>query len=255
MKATTSVKSCSALMRKTVLGFTGCTKWRPHKNWHYLFVISILTMLLSVLALLNAYFRLVTVSPYSVNQGDVSSVLLLSGYLGMFINIAFSPVPDYLLVPLYGFLSSIGIFNPYSTFLVCLAGALIPIEFACGRLAARPVVLKIMSYSRISEAQLEVADNWIEEHGKFSIFISTFIPFFYSVVSLAAGTLKMSVTEFFLSSTAGFALRFVFLECVGYFSIYVFTASFDYSQRTLFFILLILSSVYVTLYFVRTLMR
>jgi membrane protein DedA with SNARE-associated domain len=171
----------------------------------------------------------------------------------MFINIAFSPVPDYFLVPLYGFLSSIGIFNPYSTFLVCLAGALIPIEFACGRLAARPVALKVMSYSRISVAKLEVADKWIVEHGKFSIFISTFIPFFYGAVSLAAGTLKMSVTEFFLSSTAGFALRFAFLECVGYFSIYVFTASFDYSQRTPFFVLLILSSVYVAVHLVRAL--
>jgi len=228
---------------------------KPHKNWHYLFVISILTIFLSGLVLLNAYFRLVTISPYSINSNDVSSAILLSGYLGMFINIALSPVPDYFLIPLYGFLSSIGIFNPYTTFLVCLAGALVPIEFACGRLAARPVLLKVMSYSHISEANLEAADKWIAEHGNFSIFISTFIPFFYSVVSLAAGTLKKSVTKFFLTSTAGFALRFIFLECVGYFSIYIFTASFDYSQRTPFFILLILSSIYMALYLVRMLVH
>lgn len=51
----------------------------------------------------------------------------------------------------------------------------------------------------------------------------------------------------FLSSTTGFGLIFVFLEGVGYYSIYIFTASFDYSQRTLFSLLLILSSVYAVL--------
>ena len=255
MKTTSSLKNCSASMGKTVLGFKGGTNERPDKNWHYLFVISILTMFLSVLVLLNAYFHFVTISPYNVNHSNLATTLLLSGYFAMFINIALSPVPDYFLVPLYGFLSSIGIFNPYTTFLVCLAGALLPIEFACGRLAARPLLLKVMSYSRISETDLEEAEKWIAAHGRFSIFISTFIPFFYSVVSLAAGTLKMSAEEFFGASTVGFALRFIFLEAVGYFSIYIFTASFDYSQRTLFFILLILSSAYIILYFVRMLVR
>jgi membrane protein DedA with SNARE-associated domain len=195
------------------------------------------------------------VSPYSVNRSDVSSALVLSGYLGMFLSLAFSPVPDYILVPLYGYLSSIGFFNPYSTFLVCLLGALIPIEFICGRLAARLVFLKVLSFLHISVDKLQVADKWIIDHGKFSIFISTFIPFFYSVVSLAAGTLKMSLAEFMWSSTAGFALRFAFLEGVGFFSIYIFTASFDYSQRTLFFVLLILSSVYAVVHIVRVLVQ
>ena len=237
---------------KTIRGFGGDKHGRPHKYWHYVFVISVLIILQSVLALLNAYFRLVNVSSYNINREGVSS-FLLAGYVGMFLNLALSPVPDYFLVPVYGFLSSIGIFNPYYTFLVCLLGALFPIEYACGRLAARPLLLKALALFRISEKNIEIADKWLVDHGKFSIFISTFIPFFYSVTSLAAGTLKMNSVGFFVSSSAGFGLRFVFLEGVGFYSIYVFTASFDYSQRTLFFLLLILSSVYAALHLVRTL--
>jgi membrane protein DedA with SNARE-associated domain len=256
MRATNLPKrSVSFRIWKTTLGFGGDKHGRPHKYWHYLFVISILIILLSVLALLNAYFHLINVSSYNINNKSVSSPFLLVGYLGMFINLAISPVPDYFLVPAYGFLSSIGLFNPYYTFLVCLLGALFPIEYACGRLAARPLLLKVLSVLRISEKNIEMADKWLVEHGKFSIFISTFIPFFYSVTSLAAGTLKMNSVAFFLSSSAGFGLRFVFLECVGYYSIYIFTASFDYSQRTLFSLLLILSSIYAVLYLVRTLPR
>jgi len=73
------------------------------------------------------------------------------GYLGMFISIAFLPVPDYFLVPAYGYLSLLGMFNPYYTFWVCLAGAVLPVEYVCGRLAARPLMLKVTSFLRISE--------------------------------------------------------------------------------------------------------
>jgi len=210
-------------------------------------------MFLCILALLNGYFRWVTMQPYSVNSSSVSSTLMMPGYLGMFLTIVFSPVPDYLVVPVCGFLCSIGLFNPYFAFLALLVGAVVPIEFVCGRVAARPVLLKAMSILHVSAEKLMAADRWIVDHGKFSIFISTFIPFFYSVISLAAGTLKMSTVRFLGFSTVGFALRFVFLESVGYFSIYIFTASFDYAQRTTFLMLLMLSSAYALFHLVRIL--
>lgn len=211
-------------------------------------------MSLSVLALLNAYFHLINIPFYNANQKHVSSPFLLAGYFGMFISVAFL-VPDYILVPACGYLSLIGLFNPYYTFLVCLAGALLPIEYVCGRFAGRPVLLKILSLLYISEKSLEAADKWIVKHGVFSIFLSTFIPFFYSAVALTAGVTKMKPSAFFISSFAGYGLKYVFLEAVGYYSIFIFTISFDYSQRTLFTLLLILSSVYVSFYLIRTLAR
>lgn len=220
----------------------------PQKYWHYLFVISILMMLVSVLALLNAYFHLYNVSSYDLGQEGLSASLLLAGYLGMFLSIWISPIPDYILVPVYGYLSSIGVFNPYTTFLVCLVAALLPLEYASGRLAGRPLLLKGLSFFHISEKDIEVADAWLMQHGRFSIFTSTFIPFFYSVASLAAGTLRMNAIAFLLTSTAGFGLRFAFLEYIGYSSIYIFSSSFDYSQRALFILLLISSFAYAALY-------
>jgi membrane protein DedA with SNARE-associated domain len=243
-------KEQSVPIWKAILGDGGDRNGRSNKYKHYLFVISILVMLVCVLALLNAYFHLINVSSYNINQEGVSSPFMLAGYLGMFVSVWISPVPDYILVPAYGFLSSIGVFNAYTTFLVCLAAALIPIEYGCGRLVPRPLLLRGLSYVRISEKDIETADKWLVEHGRFSIFIATFIPFGYSITALAAGTLKMNAAAFFAASTVGFGLRFIFLEYVGYFSIYIFTASFDYSQMTLFSSLLILSSVYAALYLI-----
>jgi membrane protein DedA with SNARE-associated domain len=140
------------------------------------------------------------------------------------------------------------VFDPYLTFLVCLAAAIIPIGYLPGRFAARPLVLKGVAYFGISDKAIRSAERWLEEHGRFSIFLATFIPFFYTVASLAAGMLKMNAWKFMLASVAGYGLRFAVLELIGYHSIYIFTASFDYAQRYLIALLLVLSSLYVALY-------
>ena len=58
----------------------------------------------------------------------------------------------------------------------------------------------------------------------------------------------MNAIDFLLSCVAGFGIRFAFLEYVGYKGIYIFTASFDYSQRFLFAALLLASVAYASLY-------
>jgi len=223
-----------------------------HKYWHYIFVASVFAAVLSGLALLNGYFGFVNISTYSISQSDLSSSILFAGYAGMFFAMAILPIPDYTLVPVYGFLCSIGLFNPVTTFVVCLVAAVFPIEYLCGRLAARPLLLKGLKYFGIREKDIDLADRWLIDHGHFSIFMATFVPFFYSVASLAAGTLKMKAVPFFLYSAAGFGLRYVFLEYIGYYGVYVFSAHFDYSQRVLFTGVLVATSAYLAVHLART---
>ena len=111
--------------------------------------------------------------------------------------------------------------------------------------------MKGLKYFGISEKMIKSAERWLEDHGRFSIFISTFIPFFYSVTSLAAGTLKMNAAEFLIASAVGFGVRYAFLEYIGYHSIFIFTYAFDYSNRTLLFLLLIMSALYAGFYIFR----
>jgi membrane protein DedA with SNARE-associated domain len=223
-----------------------------HRYWHYIFVLSILASVISGLALLNGRYGFIDITSYDVSHTEISSSVLFAGYAGMFFAMAILPIPDYTLVPVYGFLCSIGVFDPFTTFIVCLLAALFPPEYVCGRLAARPLLLKGLRYFGISENDIQVAERWLTNHGQFSIFIATFIPFFYSVASLAAGTLKMRVARFFLDSAAGFGLRYAFLEYVGYTSVYVFSASFDNSHAAVFAGVLVACSTYVAVHLVRT---
>jgi len=237
----------------TFLGLGSFDSDGLHKYWHYLFVVSLLAILVSVLALLNAYLKLNTATSYSASQAGLPTSSLLAGYVAMFGAILILPIPDYILIPVYGYLSATGIFNPFVTFLVCLAGAITPLEYVCGWFAARPLVLKGLSYFRITRRDLEVAEKWLANHGRFAIFISTFIPFFYTVAALAAGTLRMKPVPFLFYTTSGFAVRYAFLEYVGYVSVYIFAASFDYSQRGLFTSILVLSCAYAAVHIERTL--
>ncbi len=238
---------------RAIFGFRGEVRGPLRKLRYYLFVISLITIAASALALLNGYYRFANISYHEIALSGLTSPFLLAGYLGMFLTIAFSPVPDYFMVPAFGYLSSIGVFDPYTTFLVCLLGAIVPITYVPGRFVGRPLLLRSVAYFGISERALGEADKWLVEHGNFSVFIATFIPFFYSVIGLAAGMLRMNAAKFLLASTAGYGLRFVVLEYVGYQSILIFTASFDYAQRALFFTLLIISFLYSALYLVETL--
>ena len=170
------------------------------KYWRYLFVVATLGASLSVLALLNALLRFDTGASYTASSVGLSSQYVLAGYLGMFFAIAILPIPDYVLVPVFGYLCLSGTFDPAATFLTCLAGAVLPIEYVAGRLAARPMLLKALPLVRKAEEDVKVADDWLAEHGKFSVFISTFIPFFYSLTSFAAGTLKMGAVAFLVDS-------------------------------------------------------
>lgn len=254
-KSEVAAPSHGKLLASILRSISGSDDERPgrlNKYWHYVFVLSLFTILLSVLALLNAYFRFNDTTSYTAAQAGLPSSSVTAGYLAMFVSILVLPIPDYVLIPVYGYLSAAGLFNPVTTFLVCLVGDVFPVEYVCGWYAARPLLLRGLSYFRITEGDLEVADRWLVDHGRFSIFISTFIPFFYSVAALAAGTLRMKPVPFLFYTTAGFAVRLAFLEYVGYFSIYIFTASFDYSQRFLFASLLVISSVYVAFHLFRT---
>lgn len=223
-----------------------------HRFRHNFFVMSLFVIPLCILALLNAYFNFLNISSYDIDP-EVLSPFLLAGYLGMFITVAFFPIPDYILLPAYGSLSSLGVFDPYVTFIVCLAAAVLPVQYLPGRFAGRPLLLKGVSYFGISERSIESAEKWLVDHGKFSIFISTFIPYFYTVTSLAAGVLKMNAGKFLLASAVGFGLRYAFLEFIGYNGIFIFTSSFDYSQRAAIVALLFFSSLYAAYYLISNL--
>ena len=200
---------------------------------YYLLIFSIITFLLTFTGFLNGYYHFMNVASYYRYEKSVLSPLKATGYVTMFLVLCFFPVSDYVLIPFYGYLSSLGYFNVYLTLMVVVGSMMFiaEIEYFGGRFAGRAILLKALSYFRIKEKDIEVADRWLARHGPFSIFMSTFVPYFRNVTSLAAGTLEMNAGYYAISNLVGYLLRALFLLYLGYTGLDVLTPSFDYRYR------------------------
>ncbi|MEM0195125.1 MAG: DedA family protein [Thermoplasmatales archaeon] len=223
-----------------------------HKYWHYGLTIFILLAILASAALLNGFYHFYSLESYRLTDVSIPLAGFLAGYVGIFVSILLLPVPDYILIPFYGYLCSIGVFNPYLTLLASTAGAVVPIEFTLGLYAGSRILKKIFSHMKISDARISVATDWVKRHGNFSVFLATFVPFFYSAASFSAGTLKMRFSSFMIVSTVGFSLRYIGLELIGYYGLYLFTSQYDYKYRYVFASLLVTSALYAIAYSLRS---
>ncbi|MCW6169176.1 MAG: DedA family protein [Thermoplasmatales archaeon] len=185
----------------------------------YIQILLIIAIILSSISIANGFLHFINpnINLRNLSFGVFEPVYLL-GYLGMFILVAFAPLPDYIIVPFYGYLAFAGIFNVYATLFVSVGAMLFlsVIEYFAGRYAGRALLLKGLSAFKIHEEDLMLADLWIEKHGTFSIFLSTFVPYIKTVIALAAGTLKMNFTKFLISNFLGYFIRFVVLLYIGY---------------------------------------
>ncbi|MEM3498000.1 MAG: DedA family protein [Conexivisphaerales archaeon] len=219
------------------------------KYWYYALISSAAVLALSTVGFLNGYFRFINATAYYNYERVVLLPIGKTGYFTMFLIICFFPVSDYVLIPFYGYLSSLGYFNVYTTFFVILGSLMFiaEIEYFGGRFAGRSLLLKALSYFKIGEKELQVADKWLENHGQFSIFISTFIPYFRNVTSLAAGTLRMNSVYYFIVNLVGYLIRTLILLYLGYAGLDALTPSFDYNYRLPLFISAIIASLVLAL--------
>ncbi len=213
----------------------------------YANILIIVLIILSTIGIANGFFHFIgpNIDLKHLSFGIFEPIYLL-GYVGMFIIVAFAPLPDYVIVPFYGYLAFAGLFNVYVTLLVSVSAmtSLSLVEYFAGRYAGRALLLKALGYFKIHEEDVMLADLWIEKHGTFSIFISTFIPYIKTVIALAAGTLKMDLRNYTFSIFLGYFIRFVVLLYIGYGSFKVLSVIFEGKFFTYFVVVDVIGGLY-----------
>jgi membrane protein DedA with SNARE-associated domain len=131
------------------------------------------------------------------------------GYPGIFAAMVaenvFPPIPSEVVLPLAGFEVDAGelqfVLVVLAATLGSLAGALI--LYAIGLYGGRPAVLKWGSLLRVSEKELDRAEQWFDRWGDWVVLGARVIPLARSVVSIPAGMMRMSLLRFSLLTTAG----------------------------------------------------
>lgn len=144
------------------------------------------------------------------------------GYLGIFAAMVaetvFPPIPSELVLPLAGFESSRGRLVFVATVLAATAGSLVGawILYAVGRYGGRPAVVRWRRALRVTNADLDRAERWFDRWGQWVVFVGRVVPLARSIVSIPAGTMRMSLVRFSVLTALGSLLWNVVLAGAGY---------------------------------------
>jgi len=115
------------------------------------------------------------------------------------------PVPSEVVLPLAGYLVSLGILNYWVVISVsavaCLTGALI--DYSLAYWLGRPFVSRMLKLLRVHEGALERAERWFDTSGRWTVFLARFVPVLGPVISLPAGLFRMDLKSFIPMTVAG----------------------------------------------------
>lgn len=130
----------------------------------------------------------------------------------------FPPIPSEAVLPLAGYLVYRGDLHIVVALLSSTAGSTLGavILYGIGRYGGRPVLLRYGRVLRMSEQELDRADDWFDRHGHKVVFFARMIPLARSIVSVPAGTSEMPFGRFLLLTTIGSALWNALLIGLGY---------------------------------------
>ena len=150
------------------------------------------------------------------------AILDSTGYYGAFFLMMLEsmifPVPSEAVMPFVGFLVTDNKMNLapaiMATSLGSIAGSLL--SYALGYYGGRPLVLKLGRYLFLHPEDLNRAEIFFHKRqGMFTVFIGRFIPVIRHLISIPAGTGRMPLLPFVLSTLAGATLWNSFLLWLG----------------------------------------
>ena len=126
----------------------------------------------------------------------------------MLVENLFPPIPSEAVLPLAGFLVDQGELGLGETLLLATLGSTVGavLLYALGRWGGRPVLLRWHGVLRLSEEQLDRADDWFDQHGPKLVFWFRMVPLARSVVSVPAGASEMPFGRFVALTAAGSAI-------------------------------------------------
>lgn len=129
----------------------------------------------------------------------------------------FPPIPSEAVLPFAGFLVSRGDLNPVVGLGAATAGSTVGALalYLVGRYGGRAVLLRHGHLFRLSERDLDRADDWFDRHGWKVVFFARMVPLARSVVSVPAGTSEMPIGRFLLLTAAGSTVWNILLMSLG----------------------------------------
>ncbi|HWS20057.1 MAG TPA: DedA family protein [Nitrososphaera sp.] len=143
-------------------------------------------------------------------------------FAAAFLEVIFPPIPSEVIFPLVGYTAQnrgLGLENAIGMATVgalgSTAGAVL-IYFISGKVG-RAAIARFGKRVRISEHELEKAENWFEKYGSIAVFTGRMMPGIREIISIPAGIAQMNFAKFVGYTFAGSALWCIILTLAGYY--------------------------------------
>lgn len=129
-------------------------------------------------------------------------------FLAALIETIIPPIPTLAVFPTAGFLASqqgLPLVGVIPMILLGAIGATLGTTgiYLIALKLGRVVLLKYLSYMRVSEKKLERVEVWFEKYGDKAVFLGRMVPVMREMISVPAGLLKMRIPKFVLYTFAG----------------------------------------------------
>ena len=151
------------------------------------------------------------------------SVIEKSGYAGVFglmiIASAAVPIPSEVILPVAGYLVSIGELNFWLVVALAATGSVIGtlIAYSIGYFLGRAAILRYGRYIRMNEGHLKTAENWFVKYGNVTVLFCQFVPLIRTLVPFPAGIAEMKLWKFVGFSLIGIVIWDTILVYIGYY--------------------------------------
>ena len=155
-------------------------------------------------------------------------------FLAALIETIFPPIPSEIVMPLAGYLASLGGYGYSGLLIVVLSATLgavlgaIIIYYVSLRLG-RLFILKYGKYCFVDDEKLSAAERWFERYGAKAVFFGRMAPGIRELISVPAGFSKMNFKKFLIYTFLGSFIWTAFLVSLGFF-LGVYMESFNLSS-------------------------
>lgn len=133
----------------------------------------------------------------------------------------FPPIPSEVVLPFAGFLTTNGALSLPGVVIAATVGAVLGTLpfYLLGRLFGRTRVYQLVGrfgrYFRTTENDLQLAENWFNRYGPWTVFFGRVVPIVRSLISIPAGVAEMNLVTFVAYTTVGTLIWNLVLVGVG----------------------------------------
>ncbi|MDF2923624.1 MAG: putative rane-associated protein [Paenibacillaceae bacterium] len=147
------------------------------------------------------------------------------GYFGVFFLIAFEnlfpPIPSEVILTFGGFMTTTSDLTVPGVFAAATAGSVAGAIclYGIGRLLSverlESIVVRYGRILRLKPEDIRKAGGWFEKYGIWAVLLGRLIPLIRSLISIPAGSARMSIVPFLLLTTAGSLVWNIALVSLG----------------------------------------